>query len=68
MTDWMPIKTASKKEPVLGYYRWGERSQRFVCEVEWSEMLKGWLTRGTAHHIVRVTHWQPLPPPPEETR
>lgn len=60
MSEWQPIETAPKNKPVLvyapGYYDLPE----IICRCEYHKDA-GW----TIDDIRNVTHWQPLPPPPE---
>lgn len=62
---WQPIETAPRDgTPILAYPVW---SSSPVAEVVWRPMKRTtgrWESRGLAVHGT-LTHWMPLPPPPE---
>lgn len=67
MSDWQPISTAPKdKTPILAWFN-GSRPEpiivRYVGGLVWP-----WASMGALngeYHENYVTHWQPLPEPPE---
>lgn len=73
MSEWKPIETAPKGGTTILVFISGKGEQgQFrddVLAARWSEWGGGiWSARG--HNLMTesswITHWQPLPPPPEE--
>ena len=78
MTDWQPIGTAPKdgshlivaltgdREPVVGEAYWHVIEHQWY----WANMgpQRGWDDPITEMCHNPITHWQPLPAPPQETQ
>lgn len=70
MSEWMPIKTAPKDEPILvSLWSYGNPSGRRICVMaEWSFQINAWVEFEPSVPFPAAlhtpTHWMPLPPPP----
>ena len=68
MSEWQPIETAPKDVRILCYARWASAAPEIATMV----LLSGDLAvcdpnEATEYdrEVYRVTHWMPLPAPPE---
>ena len=60
MPTWQPIETAPKEKPVLTF-----RRAKLMAVAEYDVEHEQWLCIDGAF-LVNVTHWMPLPEPPDE--
>lgn len=61
---WLPIETAPKDETFLAVLDCA--GEKMVCTMRWSVAeAKNSVPDSAEFHRERVTHWMPLPPPPE---
>ena len=60
--QWQPIETVSKD---MGLTYLLINTREYVTVGYWSGQRNEWLCRDDGRFIAEVTHWQPLPEPPD---
>lgn len=71
MSEWQPIDSAPRNEPILARFVWDDDlSENGVYAVRWHDHWQEWVLHGVLIALSNdkdprhPTHWMPLPEPP----